>query len=119
MCPVFPVAFPCLVLSELLLIQLCCVGSCTVLESSGVMESLMTIPALHVAWEGCERKGNDTCCVWVQRWDRLVSHPRSFGSKYVFSKRKVNWGLGSAVYSKITAPSTPLISVSLLLSRSC
>lgn len=48
MCPVFPVAFPCLVLSELLLIQLCCVGSCTVLESSGVMESLMAIPGARL-----------------------------------------------------------------------
>lgn len=46
----------------------------------------------------------DTCRVWVQRWDRPVSHPRSFGSKCEFSKRKVNWGLGSAFYSKTTTP---------------
>lgn len=52
----------------------------------------------------CGMGGEAVPCVWVQRWDRLKSYLRSFGSKYEFSKRKANLVLGSAFYSKTPAP---------------
>lgn len=52
------------------------------------------------------------------KWARLVSHPGGFGSRCGLSKRKVNWGLGNAFYSKTTAPPNIPSSVSSLLSQS-